>query len=66
MLCCLALLFVGLCLLITSFLLLSITYVVIFIAEYERSLEESGEEREADVEKGSWEVEDSPEKMCGM
>ena len=51
-------------------------HMVIFAAEYERSLEESGEGGKegleesgeggkAGQEKGSWEAEDSPEKMCG-
>ena len=36
------------------------------MAEYERSLEESGDGGKEGLEKGSWEAKDSPEKMCGM
>ena len=38
---------------------------MIFAAEHERSLEESGEEGKEGVQEGSWEAEDGPEKMWG-
>ena len=64
---CAVLLWFVVCLtLLASFFLPSFVIFSHFCAaESERSLEESGEGGKAGQEKGSWEAEDSPEKMCG-